>query len=196
MVRWWETAKGETVKVEPIISNRLKQFRETYGLTTYPDGEAFERFVNHAILSTHQPDAFSTDTELLDSACVGGMNDMGIDGIGVKVNGLFVQSVQDAQDLLAQFKRAQVEFIFIQSKLTPKFDSGEFGKFVAGVRDFLSEGHKQPMNEKIKEALRIKDYLLSEDVVIVWENNPSVRLYYVAMGKWRDSEHLVVLGAT
>jgi len=46
------------MKVEPIISNRFKQFREAYELLSYQDGEAFERFVNHAILSTHQPDAF------------------------------------------------------------------------------------------------------------------------------------------
>ena len=31
--------------------------------------------------------------------------------------------------------------------------------------------------------------------MINWESNPSVRLYYVAMGKWRDSPHLLALSA-
>ncbi|MCD4675642.1 MAG: AIPR family protein, partial [Desulfobacula sp.] len=135
----------------------------------------------------------SADEELLDIVCVGGRNDMGIDGLAIKVNGLLVKSIEDAEGILDKFKRATVEIIFIQSKYSPKFDSGEFNKFIAGVRDFLNEDHKQPMNENIKEVLKIKDFLLSDDVVIMWEKNPTVRIYYVAMGKWRDSPHHIAL---
>ena len=98
------------------------------------------------------------DTELLDSICVGGGNDMGIDGIAVKVNGLFVSS-QQMPKTSGQFKRAQVEFIFIQSKLSPKFDMGEFGKFAAGLGTFFLS-QTQPMNSKISAALCIKNYAL------------------------------------
>jgi hypothetical protein len=181
------------VKVEPIINNRLKLFKETNALGGVPDHQAFERFVNHTILSSHQPNAFSADAGLLDDVCVGGRDDMGIDGIAIKVNGLLVHSVQDAKDLMAQFKRARLEFIFIQAKQKHNFDSGEFTKFTSGVKDFLSESHLQPMSQSVKAALEIKDYLLSDDVMVIWDDNPSVRLYYVALGKWRDSQHLTAL---
>jgi hypothetical protein len=183
------------MNVEPIINARFKKFKEQFEITNLIDGLAFERFVNHTILSSHQPDAFSADNELLDKVCVGGPNDLGIDGLAVKLNGLLIRDVSDVKDILEKFKRANVEFIFIQSKYKSNFDMGEFNNFIAGVRDFLSENPKHPKNEKVSEFLEIKDFLLSEDVVVMWDENPSVRLYYVAMGKWKDSPHHLALAA-
>lgn len=179
------------MNVEPMIKARFKQFRENFELEAMQESEAFERFVNHAILSNHQPDAFGSDPELLDQICVGGGDDMGLDGIGIKVNGVFIRGKEDIQDIAEKFRRLRVEFIFIQSKFKPQFDSGEFVKFSSGVRDFLSQEHIQPRNDKVSEILSSKDFLLSDDIVVTWDSNPSVRLYYVAMGKWRDSPHLL-----
>ena len=181
------------MNVEPIIKARFKRFKDSYDLDEVQDGIAFERFVNHAILSAHQPDAFSADEELLDLVCVGGENDMGIDGVAIKLNGLLIRSVDDVSDIIEKFNRASVEFIFIQSKYKPKFETGEFSKFVNGVRDFLDEKQLQPMNDDLKVFLELKEYLFSENVMIMWENNPSVRLYYVAMGRWRDSQHHIAI---
>ena len=178
------------MNVEPIIKSRLQRFRESFDLENSRDGIVFEKFVNHAILSGHQPDAFGSDSELLDQICVGGSDDMGIDGIAIKLNGLLIKNIQEAADVIERFQRITLEFIFIQSKMRPEFDSGEFLKFTAGVRDFISENHTQPKNDLIINALKIKDYLLSDDVVVMWDSNPAIRLYYVAMGKWRESIHL------
>ena len=126
------------MQVEPIINARFKQFRQKNELERVPDGEAFERFVNYTILSLHQPDAFTADSELLDFVCVGGMSDMGIDGLAIKVNGIIVKSRADIHDIIKRFKRIDVEFIFIQAKYKPNFNKGELNNFVDGVRDFLS----------------------------------------------------------
>jgi hypothetical protein len=181
------------MNVEPIINARFKKFRDSNDLNNMADGDAFERFVNHAIFTSHQPDAFSADNELLDKICVGGQNDMGIDGIAVKLNGLLVRDIADIKDILHKFKRANVEFIFVQSKFKPYFDKGELNNFVDGVRDFLSEKHRMPMNEKVTEMLGLKDFLLSDDITVMWEKSPMVRLYYVAMGVWRNSLHQLAL---
>ena len=178
------------MNIEPIIDVRFKRFIRSFELEGLDPDVSFERFVNHAILTSHQPDAFGADAELLDDICVGGGGDMGIDGIGIKLNGLFVHEAEEVDDILARFRRANVEFIFTQAKNSRKFDRGDFLKFTSGVTDFLSEKHYQPRNEKIDRALAIKDYLLSDDVVVLWERNPTVRLYYVALGRWRGSDHL------
>jgi len=181
------------MNVEPMINARFKKFRESHELASVPDGEAFEKFVNHAILTVHQPDAFTADSELLDFVCVGGEADMGIDGIGIKVNGILVKTTQEIDDLLTKLKRANVEFIFIQSKYKPHFNKGELNNFVDGVRDFLSEEHHFPMNDNVKQVLELKEYLLNDDIVIMWDKNPQVIIYYVAMGKWRNAPDLVGL---
>lgn len=181
------------MKLQPIIRVKLAKFRDDYELKNESDGVAFERFANRTILSAHQPGAFSVDDSLLDGVCIGGQNDMGLDGICIKLNGLLVHTLQDAKDVFERYNRAEIEFIFIQSKYKEKFDSGEYAKFTTGVVDFLGCEHFQPHNAKIKEWLEIKDYLLSDNVMMRWTCNPEVRLYYVVMGTWDESPHIIAL---
>lgn len=178
------------MKFEPIINARLKSFQAIHGYTDYSDDKLFEWFVNDAILHNHQPSIAKTDDSVLESSSVGGSDDMGIDGIAIKVNDIFVSSIRQAKDLIELFKQISIEFVFIQSKNKNKIDSGEFGKFADGVLDFLSEEHVEPHNDKIARLLEIKDYLFSDDVILRWKSNPFVRLYYVIFGEWRDNKHL------
>lgn len=184
------------MNVEPIINSKLKRFREKMELQNVPDGAAFEQFVNHTILCAHQPDAFNGDSELFEKVNVGGTKDMGIDGIAIKLNGLFIRNLDEAKDLVRKLPRLSIEFIFIQSKYKSNFDKGEFNNFTDGVREFLSEKQKQPVSDEIKELIIIKDYLISENAVFKWEDNPTVRLYYVVMGKWHESQHQLALADT
>lgn len=66
---------------EPIIYTKLDNFKKSYGLESMTDNDAFERFVNNTILKSHQPEAFTTNNDLMLKISVGGQNDMGIDGI-------------------------------------------------------------------------------------------------------------------
>ena len=54
------------MNVEPIINAKFKKFREKMELNNVADGVAFEQFVNHTILTAHQPDAFNGDSELFE----------------------------------------------------------------------------------------------------------------------------------
>lgn len=181
------------MQVEPIINARFKQFRQKNELENIQDGVAFEKFVNYTIFTLHQPDAFSADTELLEFVSVGGANDMGIDGIAIKVEDIIVKTKNEIDDILKfnRNKRINVEFIFIQSKYKTHFDKGELNNFVSGVRDFLSDEHHFPMNEYIKDCLELKEYLLNDEIAIMWDNNPNVILYYVGMGRWKNPADLV-----
>jgi cold shock CspA family protein len=181
------------MQVEPIINARFKQFRQKNEFENIQDGVAFEKFVNYTIYSLHQPDAFSADSELLDFVSVGGSNDMGIDGIAIKVDDIIIKSKSDIDDIIKfnRSKRINVEFIFIQSKYKIHFDKGELNNFVDGVRDFLSDIHNFPMNESVKDQLSLKEYLLSDELTIMWENNPKVTMYYVGMGRWKGPADLV-----
>ena len=178
---------------EPIINARFKKFRNNYGLNNMADGDAFERFANSAILTSHQPDAFTADSELLDKVCIGGMGDNGIDGLAIKLNGILVKTIDEINDIITKFKTANIEFIFIQSKYKEKFEAAELNSFIAGVRNFLNNKPTIALNEKSAEMFKLKEHLMSDDIVYHWENNPSVRMYYVAMGRWRSiPQHLAL----
>ena len=171
---------------EPIINARFKKFCENYELQGIPEDEAFEQFVNIAILTQHQPDAFNADSELVDFIGVGGPGDTGIDGIAIKVNGILVKSTDEIRDIISKFSRISIEFIFIQSKNKSHFSVSEMNSFISGVRNFLSATPDYPFNDKIKEIYQIKGFLVSEDITFYWKESPIVRLYYVVMGKWNN----------
>ena len=181
------------MNLEPIINSKFKRFREHLDLLKIADGIAFEQYVNFSILKSHQPDAFNGDSELFNKVNIGGPLDMGIDGIAIKLNDIIIRNFDEAKDLVAKFPRISIEFIFIQSKYKSNFDKGEFNNFVDGVRDFLSEKQRIPRSDEIKELIRIKEFLISDNVVYKWSDNPKVRLYYVVMGKWHDNKHQLAL---
>ncbi len=184
------------MQLEPIIAAKLKTFQDRFELSNIQDGVAFGKFVNHTILSTHQPDAFSADSELLEKISVDGEWDTGIDGMAIVLNGLVIKDKSDVDSIMNQFRYVKVEFIFIQSKYGSGFDSAGFLKFVAGVRDFLNEKARLPQNERIKEAFELKKYILGDDFISKWDTNPHVTLYYVSMGRWRkNNDHLLGLAA-
>lgn len=174
-----------------MINARFKKFRAQFELLNIQDGFAFEKFVNYNIFSSLKPGVFNGDDELFDLICVGDEKDMGIDGIAIIINGIFVRSIQDVKDIVQKSRKVKTEFIFIQSKYKPDFDKKELNNFLDGVRDFLNDRHRFPKNDKIKLLLDIKDYIFSEDDngEMMWDENPLVRLYYVAMGTWKGSLH-------
>lgn len=178
------------MQFEPMIKARINSFMTNHAFSNMKEDKLFELFVNDVILRSHQPDISVTEDSLLDECSVGGADDMGIDGIAIKVNGLFVSTEQDIDELIELNKQLSIEFIFVQSKNKDKLDSGEFGKFADGITDFLSDNHLEPHNEKIDALLQLKDYLFSDKIILRWKANPIVRVYYVILGQWRDSKHI------
>lgn len=188
----WE---DKIMQLQPIIRAKVSKFREMHDLEAEKDGIVFEYFANESILNNHQPNGSSISDELLEQVNVGGYDDMGLDGICIKLNGMLIQSIQDAKDLIELHNTAEIEFIFVQSKYKDKFDSGEYAKFANGVIDFLSDAHYQPMNSKVSEWLEIKNYLTSSEVLVLWSANPVIRLYYVVMGVWNESTHIKAISS-
>lgn len=177
------------MQFEPMIQARLNSFKESHSFYGVKEDRLFELFVNDTILRSHQPDIEDGSDALLEKCSVGGTNDMGIDGLAIKVNGIFVSSTKEIDDIIELNKQISIEFVLIQSKNKDKLDSGEFGKFADGVTDFLSEIHNEPHNEKIDSLLYIKDYLFSDNIILRWKSNPIVRIYYVILGQWREDTH-------
>ena len=178
------------MKFEPILKVKIKKFGDDFGYKTLNDNMLFERFVNNLLLNMHHPDATIKNSSLLEMASVGGQNDMGIDGLAIKVNGILVTSCKEIRDITDTSKQISVEFIFIQSKFKDKIDSGEYSKFADGIYDFLNAKHYEPHNDKIDEWLTLKDFIFSEEIMLFWKDAPVVNAYYVIFGEWREDVHI------
>lgn len=174
---------------EPIIKAHQKKFVESFGLSKCSDSEAFEKFVNYTELLQHQPDAFSSDSELLDTVCIGGGDDGGIDGIAIKINNYLIKTIDEIDEFLKK-GALEIEIIFIQAKSTKNFDSQELGAFISGIRAFFDKDSEYPFNEQVSFWRDVCWYLYSEDVMLQWKDAPVIRCYYVTLGEYRNhSQH-------
>lgn len=173
-----------------MLKVKMQKFKKDFSLNSYDESKIYECFVNNEILNMHQPECTYKRPEVLDFCCVGGKNDMGIDGLAIKVNGYFVTSEKEVDNLIQLNHIINIEILFIQSKYQDKIDSGEYNKFTDGVYDFLSDNHCEPHNEKIEELLHIKDYIFTDKIMQSWNSSPVVKCYYSIFGEWRDNEHI------
>jgi hypothetical protein len=93
-------------------------------------------FSNYCIISKVHPEAFSTDFDKIDDLNVGGGEDTGIDGLAIIVNEHLVTNVKEIEDLKNFRKKLDVQFIFIQSKTSPKFEAEKVGNFILELKIF------------------------------------------------------------
>jgi hypothetical protein len=138
---------------------------------------AFERFINHCVISRHHPDPFDPE-----DVTPGGSGDLGLDGVGIIVNDHLVFDTGAVEYLKRELRRLDVQFVFIQSKMSPHFDGAEIGNFINGVRQFFN--HELPANAgvRIRELHKVKEHIF--DSSIHMDRNPICRLYYATTGVW------------
>lgn len=184
--------------MEPILQAQFNQFKKSYAIDNVvsdlndniKESKSFEYFINHTLLSADYPDIFIGNFDLLDCISVGGGNDTGIDGVGIKINGRLIGSTDDIDTIVEGCNKINIEFVFIQAKMQDSIDSGELTTFCQGVIHFLKDHPTLPENEKIKHWRNMKDYLYSkEEFIVKWNENPTVKIYYATSSNNDASEH-------
>lgn len=185
--------------MEPILQRYFNNFKKSFDInitSTLNEEEkrkkestAFEKFINYTVFSVDYPGVFTSNIDLLDFVSVGGQYDTGLDGIGIKINGKLVKNTEEVLQIVERSKKVEIEFVFIQSKKQSNFDAAEFNSFGVGVSNFFSESNL-PENDKVKEFRLIKDFIYSnEQVIEKLEENPSLFVYYIALGVVPTDEH-------
>jgi cold shock CspA family protein len=169
--------------MDQILKSYVKNFVDESSLEHLDEATAFEYFVNHTILSKIDPDPFDIET-----TTIGGSHDNALDGIAVLVNEHIVTSEEEVDYFRKNLRRFDVKFVFIQSKTSAKFDSGDLGNFLFGVRSFFEEQPAIPMNSQLTNLRALKDYIyrLSIDM----DKAPVCEMYYVTTGTWLGDANL------
>ena len=168
-----------------ILAAHLKDFVERFGLSDLDEATAFERFVNYYVISTHHADEFDPD-----DVSVGGSGDLGLDGIGILVNDHLTSAPSDVDHLKKDFRRLDVQFVFVQAKRSSRFEAAGIGTFFSGVRRFFETSLPSPASDQIHHFYDVKQHIFesSRDM----ERSPTCRLYYATTGNWSDEPELCV----
>lgn len=175
----------------PFINLELVHFSDELQNPNLTNDEVFERMVNYHILYQYQPDAFENiDTSLLEAISVGGSDDLGQDGIAIRVNDTFITSKSEIDNILSGHSavKLKIELFFIQSKNKPNTDCGELLKFTSGIKNFINKKSNAPMNDDIKEWRELYFYIIDEKLKFLKEL-PVLRCYFVSAGAVKDDLH-------
>lgn len=187
-----QTRKGCVImKLTPIINNKMRIYQKQNDFDALDDNSLFECFVNQMLLMFHNANAFEYASDLLDTVCVDGGGDMGIDGLVAKINGVFVYSIEDIDQIIKTQREYNVEFIFIQSKYKNSFSYGDYIKFTLGIQSFLNQEKHLPHNDKISHWLKIKDKIFSPEFLSGLTQMPLIRTYFATIGEWQNDQNII-----
>jgi len=167
---------------DQILSGYLQDFSEQHGVEKLSPQELFSRFVTYCVVSKQAGSPTS-----LDDLDVDGGQDTGIDAIAVIINDRVVGDREDV-DYFRELGRIEVDFVFIQSKTSAKFDAGDIGNFIFGVRNFFSANPTVQPNDGVAAFRGLKDYIYKNSIYL--KRPPVCRLFYASTGKWTNDDYL------
>lgn len=171
--------------MDRITKSLMEAFLKEHEIESEGEAIDFEKFCNYCVISREYPETFKVE-----DVSVGNANDTGLDGIAIIVNGKLIDSIEEADDLADVNKRIEATFIFIQSKTSNTFDSGEMLKFFEGVSDFFEEEPILERNEMVAYKAKIAAHIYSKSSMML-RGRPLCKLYYITTGKWTDDKNLV-----
>lgn len=170
-----------------IIKSCMNSFLSDYRIEEKDESVQFEHFVNFCIVSKYQLDAYQDDPLLYEAVHTGQGGDFGIDGLLVLVNDNIVTNKEQFEGIVGNGK-FNVKIVFVQSKTSSTFDSGDMLKMGNGITRFFDV---KPINgnPKITKAKVLMDTIFEK--ADRFEKNPECYIYYVTTGKWTNDENLV-----
>lgn len=171
--------------MDRITKRLMDELLTNWNMSSMGEAKDFENFVNYSVVSHEYNKTFSLDT--LET---GNGHDTGIDGIGIILNGVLLNDLEEAEDLLENTGNSlELDFIFIQAKTSSNFNATEVGTFLFGIEDFFSEQPKLPRNEYIEKFSEISNLIF--DNAAKFKRNPNLKIYYVTTGVWSNDANFL-----
>ena len=110
--------------MDRITSSLINQFSADFELQHLSDPTLFEYFCNYCA-ATNENGLDNIEIEEFYT----GEATQGIDGIAIVVNGRFVYSIDDINELIRLNRTIRVKFILVQSKTSENFDNTQMLNF-------------------------------------------------------------------
>ncbi len=144
--------------------------------------DVFEDFCNYIVMKNE----CNIDLDFnSNNISTGGTNDTGIDGLGIIVNKKLINHLMCDENAIDEYLKDQgqldIEFIFIQSKTSSKFESNVIRTVYNGVNNFFKKT-SMPSTETIKELSKLKDKLFAVASKSD-EKKIKIKVFYVTKGK-------------
>ncbi|MGE4423828.1 MAG: AIPR family protein [Pseudodesulfovibrio sp.] len=165
-----------------ILKSFVTEFTDGLGFEC-SENDAFEHFSNYSIINSRYNDSFD-----IGDVHIGKDSTVGIDGLAIIINGRLVTSKEEAQDIIDIGGELKVQYIFIQSKSSEKFDGAAILGFGDAVRDFIREDRALAWSESAKQYLETSDTIINNYARLT--SAPRCDMFYVTAGSWQGDQNI------
>ncbi|MBC1314119.1 AIPR family protein, partial [Trichormus variabilis PNB] len=181
--------------IDPVINSFVQQYLTEYEIESEGEYTDFELFANYCVFSS-----FNRRTEDFDVTKVhtGQTKDTGLDGIGIFIDDVLVNSEEDAEQIIGDNKNRtlKLKFIFVQAKLKNSFEFEVVKKTIDAVQDFFADYRDiQPIysrSEQVKEKAALASYLLKKYIINTRDKKPECHIYYICISH-KDADSTIKL---
>ncbi|RHX77459.1 AIPR family protein [Leptospira yasudae] len=171
--------------MDQIIKSYLDDFKKYQGFSeSISDSRLFEHFVNFCVVNRIDPER--SEIERIN---VGGKSNPGVDGLAVLANEKVVFEPEEIDSIYDFIGFLEMEFIFTQAKISPKFEMGEIGNFVHSVKQFFAPSTTLKYEEEMLMRRNLKNYIYEHSIRL--NRKPKLVLYYVTLGAWKDDQNIL-----
>jgi len=172
--------------MDMIVQSYLEDFKKNFGFNNLKNDKLFEKFVNYNLINDLIPSGVSPE-DLSDNETG---TYQGIDSIFFIINGRIINSKEELIEIVKNFSENILKIIFIQSKISSKFELNEIRNFGDTVKDFLSSCPKYSLTDEAKQLHEIfltivKFHSKFKEIVI--------NLYFATTGLLEENEDRNVL---
>ncbi|REK75159.1 AIPR family protein [Paenibacillus paeoniae] len=169
--------------MDMITKGFVNEFIKLNELNSVNESTDFEKFGTHCVIMKEYNALFDVEDCLTDPGTIG------IDAVGIIVNGKLVDSIDIINDLVRSNNTIEATFAFVQTKTSGKFEATEIGLFIETVKAFFSGDTTIFKGERMKAFINLMTYIF-ENSAFMTKGNPICKLYYVTTGNWQDDTTL------
>ena len=170
--------------MDRITESLMNEFAKEYSIENLPADKKFEALTANLLIGRILGDNFEFD----DVLCAGG-NDLGIDAIGIIVNGQMVYHADEIEEIAQKSGQLEVKFVFVQAETSSGFDGQKLGNFADGIKEFFSDVPTLPRNKNVENMASIMAAVYSKSGKFT-RGNPDVYAFYATTGIWVGDPHL------
>ena len=120
------------LRMDIVTEGYLEEFVQNFSIGTNDKTRQFEYFANFIVVSNH----FDANRFQLNDITTGN-NAPGIDGIAIIVNNRLCTSVEEVKDSIKYNNKLDVEFLFVQSKVSNHFEGTDIEGFFRWTKVFF-----------------------------------------------------------
>ncbi|CAM3906535.1 AIPR family protein [Kibdelosporangium persicum] len=160
-----------------VIQGLVKEFQKVHNLGELPPGEAFEAFAAYCVLNSYYEDEFNPD-----AFRTGGGNDLGIDAVGILVNGELLHDAADVRQAVADARQLDIRIVVVQAKTTTGFETKVVSDLAENLRHVVQPGKVRYAASEDVTNFRDGLQAIYDNIAKLSGALPQLHMHYVTTG--------------